>query len=60
VVVPVMEVGHVRVRMLHRLVHVLVGVGLGPLVAAVGVLVMLIVDVTVAMCQVMMLVFVPM
>ena len=59
-VVPVMEVGHVRVRMPHRLVHVLVGVGLGPLVAAVGVLVMLIVDVTVAMCQVMMLVFVPM
>ena len=58
--VPVMRVGHVRMRMPHRLVHVLVSVGLGPLVAAVDVLVMLIVDVTVVMCQATMLVFVPM
>lgn len=58
--VPVMQIGHVRMRMLHRLVHVLVGVRLGPLVAAVGVLVVLVVDVTVAMCQATMLVFVPM
>lgn len=58
--VAVMQVGHVRMRMLHRLVHVLVGVGLGPLIAAVEVLVVLVVDVTVAMCQATMLVFVPM
>ena len=58
--VAVMQIGRVRMRMPHRLVHVLVGVGLGPLVAAVDVLVMLVVDVTVAMCQATMLVFVSM
>ena len=58
--VAVMQVGYVRMRMPHRLVHVLVGVRLGPLVAMVCVLVMLIVDVTVAVHQAAMLVFVPM
>ena len=58
--VAVMQIGHVRMRMPHRLVHVLVGVGLRPLVAAVGVLVVLVVDVTMAMCQTTMLVFVSM
>ena len=57
---PVMQVGHVRMRMLHRFVHVLVGVGLGPLAAAVDVLVVLVVDVAVGVRQSAMLVFVPM
>jgi len=56
---PVMQVGHVRMRMLHRFVHVLVGVGLGPLVAVVRVLVMLVMDMAVAMGQAPVLVFVP-
>ena len=55
-----MQVWRVRMRVPHRLVYVLVGVRLGPFVAAVGVLVVFIVDVTVAMRQAMMLVFVPM
>ena len=44
----------------HRLVHMLVGVGLGPLAAAVDVLVVLVVDVAVGVRQSAMLVFVPM
>jgi predicted membrane protein len=58
--VPVMQVGHVRMRMPHRLVHVLVGVGLGPLVAVVRVLVMLVVNMAMGVRQPAMLVFVPM
>ena len=58
--VPVMQVGHVRMRMPHRLVHVLVSVGLGPLVAVVRVLVMLVVNMAMGVRQPAMLVFVPM
>ncbi len=47
----VMQVGHVRMRMPHRFVHVLVSVGLGSLVAMVRMLVMLIVDMTVSVDQ---------
>lgn len=45
--VPVVKIGRVGMRVPHRLVHVLVDVGLGALVAAVGVLVVFVVDVTV-------------
>ena len=58
--VPVMQVGHVRMGMPHRLVHMLVGVGLGPLVAVVRVLVMLVVYMAVSVGQAPVLVFVPM
>ena len=57
---PVMQVRRVRMRVPHWLVHVLVGVGLGPLVAAVEVLVVLVVNVAVGVRQAAMLVFVPM
>jgi len=57
--VPVMQVGHVRMRMPHRLVHVLVGVGLGPLVAVVRVLVMFVVNVTMGVRQAPVLVQMP-
>ena len=57
---PVMQVGHVRMLMLHRLVHVLVSVGLGPLVAVVRVLVVLVVYMAMGVRQPAMLVFVPM
>ena len=46
-IVPVVQVGHVRMRVPQRLVRVLVDVGFGPLVAAMGVPVMLVVDVPV-------------
>ena len=58
--VPVMQVGSVWVRVPHRLVHMLVGVGLGPLVAVVCVLVMLVMNMAVSVRQPAMLVFVPM
>ena len=58
--VPVMQVGHVRMGMPHRLVHMLVGVGLGPLVAVVCVLVMLVMNMAVSVHQPAMLVLVPM
>ena len=58
--VPVMQVGSVWVRVPQRLVHVLVGVGLGPLVAMVRVLVVLVVNVAMGVRQPAMLVFVPM
>ena len=57
---PVMQVGHVRMCMLHRLVDVLVSMGLGPLVAVVRVLVMLVVNMAMGVRQPAMLVFVPM
>ena len=56
--VPVMQVGHVRMRMPHRLVHVLVGMGLGPLVAVVRVLVVLVVYMAMGVRQPAMLVLV--
>ena len=43
-----MKIEYVRMCMLHRLVHVLVGVGLRALVAMVRVLVVFIVDMTVS------------
>ena len=58
--VPVMQVGHVRMGMPHRLVHMLVGVGLGPLVAVVRVLVVLVVNMAMGVRQPAMLVLVPM
>ena len=55
-----MQVGHVRMSVPHLLVHMLVGVGLGPLVAVVRVLVMLVVNMAMGVRQPAMLVFVPM
>ncbi len=55
-----MQIGSVRVRMPHRFVCVLVGMGLGALVAAMRVLVMLVVDVAVIVRQTVMRVFVTM
>ena len=58
--VAVMQVGRVRMGVPHRLMHVLVGVGLGPLVAVVRVLVMLVVNMAMGVRQPAMLVLVPM
>jgi len=58
--VAVMQVGHVRMSVPHRLMHVLVGVGLGPLVAVVRVLVVLVVYMAMGVRQPAMLVFVTM
>jgi len=58
--VAVMQVGHVRMSVPQRLMHVLVGVGLGPLVAVVRVLVVLVVYMAMGVRQPAMLVFVPM
>jgi len=57
-IVPVMQVGHVRMRVPHRLVRMLVDVGFGALVAAVDVPVMLVVDMPVRVHEVPMLVLV--
>ena len=55
---PVMQIRCMRMRVPHRLVRVLVDMGLGALVAAVGVLVMFVMHVTVGMFQVPVLVVV--
>ena len=52
VIVTVMQIGRMRMRVPQRLVRVLVDVGLGSLVTVMGVLVMLVVDVTVGVFQV--------
>ena len=49
--VPVMQIGHVRMRMPQRFVHVLVSMGLGSLVSVVRVPVMLVVNVAMGVCQ---------
>lgn len=49
--VPVMQIRCMRMRVPHRLVRVLVDVGLGPLIAMVVMPMMLVVDVTVGVLQ---------
>jgi len=56
--VAVVQVGHVGMRVPHRLVYVLVGVGLGSLVGMVRVLVVFIVYMTVSVQEPPMLVLV--
>ena len=59
-IVAMVQVGHVRMRVLERLVLMFVNVGFGPLAAAVDVPVMLVVDVPVRVHEMPVLVFVGM
>ena len=57
-IVAVVQVRQMRMGVPHRLVHVLVEVRLGTFVAAVGVLMMFVVDVAMSVSEALMLVFV--
>ena len=51
-IVPMMQIRHVRMRVPHRLVYVLMNVGLGSFIAVVGMLVMLVVHMAMGMFHV--------